>query len=120
MQISKKFLTVLAFVSPVLGASAFAQVDNTKRNAPIEEKNQLNAQDQGNSKVDLDLTQRIRQEVVKQDSFSSNAKNIKIITLNGVVTLKGPVKTANEKQAIEKIAVTAAAGKKVVNMISVE
>ena len=77
--------------------------DNSKVNADILANSQVTAQDQGNSAADVELTRKIRQAVVARDSFSSNAKNVKIITFNGVVTLKGPVKTAVEKREIQQI-----------------
>ncbi len=57
--------------------------------------------DQSNEKADLNLTQEIRKAIMADDSLSMNAKNVKIITANGVVTLRGPVNTPQEKATIE-------------------
>jgi osmotically-inducible protein OsmY len=57
--------------------------------------------DQSNDKVDLNLTQQIRRALMADKSLSTNAKNVKIITANGVVTLRGPVNTLQEKATIE-------------------
>lgn len=60
--------------------------------------------DQGNNKRDLEITQAIRQAVIDDPSLSFTAKNAKIITKNGVVTLAGEVKNATERTNIEKAA----------------
>jgi osmotically-inducible protein OsmY len=57
--------------------------------------------DQSNAKADLNLTQEIRKAIMADDSLSMNAKNVKIITAHGVVTLRGPVNTPQEKATIE-------------------
>jgi osmotically-inducible protein OsmY len=57
--------------------------------------------DQSNNKADLNLTQQIRKAVIADKSLSTNAKNVKIITANGIVTLRGPVNTPQEKATIE-------------------
>lgn len=117
--VSILFLTAAALAPGMAFSAETTEADNSKVNARIEEKNQLTAQDQGNSTADVEVTRKIRQEVVKRDSFSTDAKNVKIITRNGVVTLKGPVSSATEKTEIEKIATTVAGRTKVVNQISV-
>ena len=70
--------------------------------------------DQSESKADLDLTQRVRQAVVADDSLSTNAHNVKIITINGVVTLRGPVNSAQEKANIDAKAQQIAGATKVI------
>ena len=70
--------------------------------------------DQGGSEADRTMTQHIRQAVMKESSLSFTAKNVKIITVNGKVTLRGPVKTAGERATIE------AAARKVVGVTQVE
>jgi len=57
--------------------------------------------DQSESAADRTLTQRIRQAVVADELLSTAAKNITIITLNGIVTLWGPVNSLQEKESIE-------------------
>ena len=115
------FASVLtALLCGGLQASAQAAPDNSRQNAVIHANDQLTSQDQGSSKSDLEMTRNIRREVVSRDSLSMNAKNVKIITVNGVVTLKGPVKSESERNAIKKIADHLAGGAKVVNEISIE
>ena len=60
--------------------------------------------DQGNNPTDLKITQQIRKQVVSDSSLSFTAKNVKIITLNGKVTLRGQVNSDNEKKWIEATA----------------
>jgi hyperosmotically inducible periplasmic protein len=76
------------------------QANNSKRNSAEENKNTDTAEKQSNSKDDLALTQKIRQEIVKDGSLSLDAKNIKIITRSGKVMLRGPVDSQQEKEAI--------------------
>jgi osmotically-inducible protein OsmY len=84
-----------------------------------EGKEKVSSFDQGNNEIDLDLTQRIRKAVMDDDALSFKAKNVKIITRDGQVTLRGEVKTAAEKDAIYKCAVSAAGVGKVQNQIEV-
>jgi len=75
--------------------------DNTGRNVRDRGGDTLTPGDQSESQADRTLTQEIRQAVVADKSLSTTAKNIKIITNNGVVTLRGPVKDSHEKEKIE-------------------
>jgi osmotically-inducible protein OsmY len=75
--------------------------DNTGRNVRDRGGATLTPGDQSETEADRTLTQRIRQAVVADDALSITAKNIKIITVDGVVTLRGPVKTMEEKSTIE-------------------
>jgi hyperosmotically inducible periplasmic protein len=93
--------------------------DNAKMNEKIELNHEVTSQDQGSSEADIKTTQSIRQEVTSQESFSTNAKNIKIVTMNGSVILKGPVKTRAEKNKIELIAKSVAGKTKVTSEITV-
>lgn len=80
---------------------------------------ELDALDQGNSEIDLDLTQRVRRAVMDDDSLSFKAKNVQIITRDGHVTLRGTVKTPEEKAAIGKAAIAAAGAAHVTNQLEV-
>jgi osmotically-inducible protein OsmY len=94
--------------------------DNTGRNEQDRSGGTLTSGDQSGTEADRDLTARIRKELVADDSLSVDAKNIKIITINGVVTLRGPVKSASEKSAIEAKAKQVAGVKNVDNQLEVE
>jgi hyperosmotically inducible protein len=73
------------------------EADNSRVNARDRSGSTLTPMDQGSSEADRKLTQRIRQAVVSDSSLSFTAKNVKIITLNGKVTLRGAVKTDEER-----------------------
>lgn len=88
--------------------------DNTANNSP----SALTAEQQSNAKADVDLTASIRRALVSDDSFSTNAKNIKIIASNGVVTLRGPVSTPSEKDRVQAKVVAIAGSNRVVNELS--
>ena len=75
--------------------------DNTGRNVRDRGGDTVTPGDQSNKKADLQLTQQIRRAIMADKSLSTNAKNIKIITAHGLVTLRGPVNTPQEKATIE-------------------
>ena len=80
-------------------------VDNTAKNVRDRNDATLTPGDQGNSPADREVTQKIRKAlVIDASGYSVTAKNIKIITVNGKVTLRGPVKTDAEKTGIVTIA----------------
>ena len=99
---------------------AAADADNTKRNARDADGNTLTPMDQGENEADRTITQQIRKAVVNHDQLSTNAKNVKIITQDGVVTLRGPVKSAEEKAAIASVAQKTGGVKRVDNQIEIE
>lgn len=80
-----------------------ADADNTRRNARDRDGNKLTPLDQGNSASDVETTKSIRQQLVAQDDLSVNARNVKIITVDGRVTLRGPVNSEEEKRQIVAI-----------------
>ena len=94
--------------------------DNSGRNVRDRDTDTKTSGDQSNSSGDIKITAAIRRAVMKDDSLSMTAKNVKIITADGMVTLRGPVKTAAEKMAIAKHAEANAGGAKVMNQIEVE
>jgi osmotically-inducible protein OsmY len=75
--------------------------DNTGGNIRDRSGETRTSDDQAESAADRTLTQRIRQAVAADELLSTAARNIKIITLNGVVTLWGPVNNLQEKRSIE-------------------
>lgn len=83
--------------------------DNTGRNVRDRSDSTLTPGDQGNSKEDIQMTKNIRRSLTSDHQLSTLAKNIKIITVNGKTTLRGPVNTQQEKQAIETAAKKAGA-----------
>jgi hyperosmotically inducible periplasmic protein len=84
--------------------------DNTKMNQRDRNQNEPTADQQKENSSDRALAQQVRRALVKDKSLSTYAHNIKVIAQNGVVTLKGPVHSDQEKQAIESKAAEAAGG----------
>ncbi len=78
--------------------------DNTKVNERDKDSSAKTPGDQGQGKEDIDITASIRKAVVADDALSMNAKNAKIITDGGVVTLRGPVASEEEKTKIAALA----------------
>jgi hypothetical protein len=78
--------------------------DNSKVNQRDQSSAALTPMDQGSSEADRKITQQIRQDLMKDKSLSFTAKNVKIITIDGKVTLRGPVKSDAERSAIEAAA----------------
>ena len=77
--------------------------DNTRMNVKDRDSSTATPLDQKENKADIKTTADIRSKVV-DTKMSTNAQNIKIITQDGKVTLRGPVKDQTEKDAIDKIA----------------
>lgn len=74
--------------------------DNSGRNARDANDAAVTAGDQSNAPADVEITQAIRRAVTSDDSMSVNARNVKIITAGGVVTLRGPVSNEQERASI--------------------
>ena len=100
------------------GKAAESAPDNTGRNVR-DRGATLTSGDQSESKADLTTTQKIRQAVVADKSLSMTAHNVKIITVDGVVTLRGPVKTDDERTKIAAKAAQLAGADKVENQLEV-
>jgi len=86
-------------ISPTLQLAQNAP-DNTGRNERDQGGATLTPADQSSNEADVELTRRIREAVVADESLSTNAHNIKIITINGMVTLRGPVGSDTERSKI--------------------
>jgi hypothetical protein len=97
-----------------------AAPDNTEVNERDRNAERMTPIDQGNSETDLRITREIRQLLMKDGSLSFTAKNVKVITANGKVTLRGPVKSAQERDAIEAAARRVAGDAQVDNQLEVK
>jgi hyperosmotically inducible periplasmic protein len=95
------------------------KADNTAVNERDRNETAKTPLDQKENERDLKVTQDIRQAVVADDALSFDAKNAKIITADGVVTLRGPVKTQAEKDAIETKAKSVAGVTRVDNQLEI-
>ena len=107
--------------APALHSSPLRQTqsDNTKMNQGDAGKDATTADQQKMNPADREMTKKIRAEVMKDKSLSTYAHNVKIITQDGKVTLKGPVRTKEEKLAVEQKATAVAGDGNVVNEIEV-
>jgi hyperosmotically inducible protein len=94
--------------------------DNTKMNQADRNSNQPTADQQKMNPSDRDITQQIRKSIIADKSLSTYAHNVKVITQNGMVTLKGPVRTEEDKKAIEDKAAQVAGADKVTDEIQVQ
>lgn len=94
--------------------------DNTQTNQNDQQGSKPTADQQKENPSDRGITEQIRQSIVKDKSLSIDAHNVKIISQNGEVTLKGPVKSDEEKQAIESKATAVAGVNKVINELEVK
>lgn len=84
--------------------AADSALENTEINVRDKDNTTLTPEDQKETEGDIKITAAIRQAVVKNESLSVNAQNIKIITRNGVVTLRGPVESEAENMKLQDIA----------------
>jgi len=93
--------------------------DNTGVNTRDRAASQPTADKQKNNNTDLEITRNIRRAIVADKSLSTYAHNIKIVTLNGKVTLKGPVRSDAEKTTVQAKAAEVAGADNITNAISV-
>lgn len=84
------------------GSEQGTKADNAEKNK--EYKSSGSAEQQSGAQSDREITRRIRRAIVKDKSLSVKAHNVKIITRNGEVTLRGPVNSEEEKTTVEKAA----------------
>ena len=100
---------------------ATTDTSNTKMNQRDAEGTTLTPEDQAKgTTADVELTRKIRQELVNDKTLSTDAHNVKIITLNGVVTLRGPVASASEKAKVDGLARKVSGVKQVDNQTEVK
>ncbi len=121
-------LIVMAFM--IAGAIAHSQAqstepqatnpDNTKMNAQDRDKTSPTADQQKDNRSDREITQQIRQSLMNDKSLSTYGHNVKVITQNGQVTLKGPVRSDDEKKAIEAKATEVAGENKVTSELNIK
>jgi hyperosmotically inducible protein len=112
------------------GALASAQEPSTQQASPAPDNTKVNERDrsqteptadqQKDNRSDQDITQQIRQSIMKDKSLSTYAHNVKIITQNGQVTLKGPVRSEDEKKTVEAKATEVAGENKVTSQLDIK
>ena len=104
----------------IVAVAASVQDQNPKPDNSAQNKNQnQTAQNQSSAASDRELTAKVRKAIIADKDLSTYAHNIKIITQNGTVTLKGPVKSDEEKQKIESDAAGVVSRDSIVNQLTV-
>ena len=94
--------------------------DNTKTNERDRNPSQPTADQQKENRPDREITRDIRRAIMQDKSLSSYAHNVKVISQNGAVTLKGPVRSEEEKSAIEAKAAEIVGKDKVTSQLEVK
>jgi hyperosmotically inducible periplasmic protein len=116
-------LTLLTLLFAVPGLKAQDKgtaTDNTKVNQRDQKSGAVTADQQKENDSDREISANIRKALMDNKALSTYAHNVKIITRNGVVTLKGPVRSQEEKNTVEAKATEIAGAGKVKSMISVK
>lgn len=99
---------------------ASASVENSEQNLRDNDGNTLTPVDQSKgSEEDVEMTRRIRQSLLADNTLSMDAHNIKIVTLNGKATLRGPVDTHDERRRILNLATLIVGLNNVINLLEV-
>jgi osmotically-inducible protein OsmY len=98
--------------------NATTQPDNTGVNVRDQASNAITAGSQGQGKSDVDVTADIRKRIMAAN-LSINAQNVKVVSLDGKVTLRGPVNNQNEKDSIGQIATDVAGANNVDNQLDI-
>jgi len=111
---------VVARAQDATSQQAPPAADNSKTNQRDRSANEPTADQQKENRSDRDITQQIRQSIMKDKSLSTYAHNIKIVTQNGQVTLKGPVRSEGEKRAVETKAAEVAGQDKVSSELDIK
>ncbi|SRR5258706_9925020 len=119
-----KWITPLAVLlamlsSPVRSAHAQTPADNTKVNARDRAKGAATADQQKGNATDRELTRKIRRALMQDKTLSTYAHNAKVIAQGGQVTLKGPVRSDDERNIVESKAIEVAGAVHVTNQMSV-
>jgi osmotically-inducible protein OsmY len=113
-------LVAMCTLAPTVSTSPQApKADNTRVNTRDREKGAVTADQQKNDASDRQAAQKIRQSLMKDKGLSTYAHNVKIVAQGGQVTLKGPVRSQAEKQAVEAKAIDVVGADHVVNELSV-
>jgi hyperosmotically inducible protein len=124
----KRIALMLVLSSALLGLGSVAMAQTSTPTAPnnsavnVRDRapDAMTADQQSNTKSDLAITSEIRRAVVKDQSLSMLAHNVKIVSENGKVTLRGPVNTKKERVAIARAARAVAGRGNVDNQIEIK
>jgi osmotically-inducible protein OsmY len=129
MKVDPRNIIRTALCGALLGGWALAGAQDTQSNAPAPDNTKVNQRDRSSDSPtadqqkmnpsDRETSKQIRQAIEKDKSISMYGHNVKIITENGMVTLKGPVRSEEEKRAIEAKAAEIAGPDKVADQLEV-
>lgn len=122
MNLLKVPLVLVAAVSVASltwAADASQKADNSGKNKRDDSVTELTADNQSNNKNDLEITRKIRAELMSKKDLSTYAHNVKIIVNDKAVVLKGPVRNASEIKTIIKVAHMMAPQLKIKNELEV-
>ena len=89
--------------TPDTGKTATPDADNTQMNRADRKNAQPTAQNQSGAKADRELAAAVRKAIVRDKSLSTNAHNVKVIAKDGTVTLRGPVRSDDEKTKVSEL-----------------
>jgi osmotically-inducible protein OsmY len=130
MKIVLKHTCRTALFATLLGGWVMAGAQDSQSNAPPPDNTKMNQRDRNSNEPtadqqkmntsDRDITKQIRQAIEKDKSISTYGHNVKVITQNGMVTLKGPVRSEEEKKAIQAKASEVAGPDKVTDEMDVK
>ena len=112
-------VVVSALLIPVVPAGAQTPADNTKVNKRDRAESAVTADQQKENASDREMAQKIRRAVMADNTLSTYAHNVKIVAQNGQITLKGPVRTDDEKKSVEAKATEVAGAGRVINEITI-
>lgn len=111
----------MALAAASLAQSSTGQSpDNTGMNRAGRHSDQTTADQQQKDLSDRNLTEQIRRSIIADKSLSTDAHNVKVVTRSGQVTLKGPVRSENEKRAIEAKAAEVAGEDRVTSELTIK
>ncbi len=113
------FAVASALLFPGLPAGAQTPADNTKTNTRDRAKGAVTADQQKENGGDREITRKVRRALMNDKTLSTYAHNVKVIAQDGQVTLKGPVRTEEEKKTVEAKATEVAGAGRVVNQLSI-
>ncbi len=112
-------LSALLAMGGALYAADDVKPDNTKTNKMDHAAGAMTADQQKMNPADRELTQKVRKAIMADKTLSTYAHNVKVISRDGMVTLKGPVRSDAEKSTVEAKAIEAAGAGKVTNELTV-
>ncbi len=119
LSLAASLLVVISCSASMASAEEPPKADNSAHNKGAMREDAVTAEKQGNDKSDIKVLAKVRKTIVGAKGLSMNAKNVKILSNGGSVTLKGPVDSEAEKSRVEELAKTCSGVTGVTNMITV-